>query len=230
MKGVDWMPNWTTNKIICKKSIGDKILSKDNEDYILDFNKIIPMPDELQIEAGSRGQRGLMYLYSKTDSIEEKEIINKAYKSLNPFFKDIYKDSEYVKIDNNITKYEEDNNFKESIELGEKYLSNYKKHGHCHWYDWCVSNWGTKWNVLDEVDVSYDEKTDEYEINFDTAWSVPAGIVSEYSKLCSDEEFFWKYENEDYDGVHILSKIGDEIIDSVYHEKESEVDGDYEYE
>ena len=76
----------------------------------------------------------------------------------------------------------------------------------------------------------YDEKTDEYEINFDTAWSVPVGIVSEYSKLCSDEEFFWKYENEDYDGVHILSKIGDEIIDSVYHEKESEVDGDYEYE
>ena len=70
------MPNWTTNKIICKKSIGDKILSKENDDYILDFNKIIPMPDELQIEAGSRGQRGLMYLYSKTDSIEEKEIIS----------------------------------------------------------------------------------------------------------------------------------------------------------
>lgn len=81
------MPNWTTNKIICKKSIGDKILSKENDDYILDFNKIIPMPEELQIEAGSRGQRGLMYLYSKTDSIEEKEIINKAYKSLNPFLK-----------------------------------------------------------------------------------------------------------------------------------------------
>ena len=81
------MPNWTTNKIICKKSIGDKILSKENDDYILDFNKIIPMPEELQIEAGSRGQRGLMYLYSKTDSIEEKEIINKAYKSLKIFIK-----------------------------------------------------------------------------------------------------------------------------------------------
>lgn len=230
MEGDDVMPNWTMNKIICKKSIGDKILSKENDEYILDFNKIIPMPKELQIESGSRGHRGLMYLFSKTDNIEEKEIINKAYKSLNPFFKDIYNDSEFVKINNDIKKYETDPEFKESIDLGEKYLSNYKEHGHCNWYNWCVSNWGTKWNVLDDVDVTYDKKTDEYEINFDTAWSVPAGIVEEYSKLCSDEEFFWKYENEDYDGVHILSKHGDEIIDSVFHEKESDIDGDYEYE
>ena len=211
------MPNWTANKIICKKSIGDKILSKDNDDYILDFNKIIPMPDELQIEAGSRGQRGLMYLYSKTDSIEEKGIINKAYKSLNPFFKDIYKDSEYAKIDNDITKYEEDNNFKESIELGEKYLSNYKKHGHWHWYDWCVSNWGTKWNVLEDVDVSYDEKTDEYEINFDTE-SYEQTKSNELVQTAINEWKEMKDKRENYeisDEEYLDWKLNFEIISTV---------------
>ena len=36
------MPNWTMNKITCKKSIGDKILTKTDDGYSFDFNKLIP--------------------------------------------------------------------------------------------------------------------------------------------------------------------------------------------
>lgn len=46
-----YIPNWTTNKIICKKELGDKLLTKTDEGYSLDFNKLIPMPKELKIEA-----------------------------------------------------------------------------------------------------------------------------------------------------------------------------------
>ena len=47
------MPNWTSNKITCKKTIGDKILTNTEDGYIFDFNKLIPMPKELNIPAGS---------------------------------------------------------------------------------------------------------------------------------------------------------------------------------
>ena len=49
MKGCDVMPNWTRNKIICKKSIAEKLLTPVEDTYILDFNKLIPMPSELNL-------------------------------------------------------------------------------------------------------------------------------------------------------------------------------------
>ena len=91
-------------------------------------------------------------------------------------------------------------------------------------YDWCVENWGTKWNVEDDVDVSYNKNTDEYDITFDTAWSVPSGIVEKYSELGSDEEFYWEYEDEDYDETHILRKINGEIIDTILPDNVKEND------
>lgn len=219
------IPNWTSNKIICKKSIGDKILIKDNDKYIFDFNKLIPMPQELQVEAGSSGEKGLMYLYIKSKNDLEKIEINKAYKSTNLMSNDIYRDSWFEDIEDNFDKYKNDESFKDSISLGEKYLSNYKKHGYCHWYDWCNANWGTKWNVEDEVDVSYNDKADEYEINFCTAWSIPVGIVKKYSELCNDDEFYWEYQDEDSEDKHILKKINDEIVDTVY--SSPKIDNDF---
>ena len=39
------------------------------------------------------------------------------------------------------------------------------------WYDWCVSNWGTKWN-------SYEGQVTEDGIGFNTAWSPPAPVIA----------------------------------------------------
>ena len=43
------------------------------------------------------------------------------------------------------------------------------------WYDWCIENWGTKW----EADVTGFEVQDydTLEIEFLTAWSPPQGVV-----------------------------------------------------
>ena len=60
-----------------------------------------------------------------------------------------------------------------------------------------------------------DENKNEYDLSFSTAWSVPSGIVEKYSKLCSDDEFYWEYEDEDYDGTHIIRKINGELIDTI---------------
>ena len=72
---------------------------------------------------------------------------------------------------------------------------------------------------LDTCTIGEEKNIDEYDISFQTAWSVPTGIVKRYSELCEDdEEFYWEYEDEDYDGTHILRKINGEIIDTIVPE------------
>lgn len=57
--------------------------------------------------------------------------------------------------------------------------ANKAKHGYTTWYDFCVAEWGTKW----EADIAKDDIEDDGDsitLRFDTAWSPPIGI---YNKL-----------------------------------------------
>jgi len=40
------------------------------------------------------------------------------------------------------------------------------------WYDWCVSNWGTKWDIVNPS-VDLDPEEDSISFSFDTAWGPP---------------------------------------------------------
>jgi hypothetical protein len=61
--------------------------------------------------------------------------------------------------------------------------SNLAKYGYRNWYDWCVNNWGTKWNAggdNDAMQVDYDEDVGNQGIalfQFDTAWAPPLGVL-----------------------------------------------------
>jgi hypothetical protein len=61
--------------------------------------------------------------------------------------------------------------------------SNLEKYGYKNWYDWCVANWGTKWNAggdNDAMQVDYDEDVGNQSIalfQFDTAWAPPLGVM-----------------------------------------------------
>jgi len=62
--------------------------------------------------------------------------------------------------------------------------SNLDKYGYKNWYDWCVNNWGTKWNAGGDnpdmmVDYDYDEDGDTVIalFQFDTAWAPPLGVL-----------------------------------------------------
>lgn len=233
------MPNWTYNRIKCKKEIGDKLLTIKNDIYSLDFNKLIPMPEDLKLDAGSIESDSISCYYLSLND-DEKYKLMKLLKSKEIFFhhdywskykKDIkYYESNPDKLKNNkdnfngLIDFDDKKHFNSLAELGKQYIENIKKYGYPQWYDWCVENWGTKWNVEDDVDVSYNKNTDEYDITFDTAWSVPSGIVEKYSEFCNDEEFYWEYEDEDYDGTHILRKINGEIIDTILPDNVKEND------
>ena len=191
--------------------MAEKLLTKTNEGYSLDFNKLIPMPKELNITAGSDGEKGLIFLYLTSLDLSKNVDIRKAYKSLNPFNKEIHTNPYFKEIDSNLSKYFKDKDFQSSIDLGKKYLDNFIKYGYCHWYNWAIDNWGTKWNVEDEVSViDLDDKN--YEIRFNTAWSCPTGILKEFSKLCDDGELDWMYYDEDYDGHIFVTKENGELM------------------
>ena len=55
------------------------------------------------------------------------------------------------------------------------------KYGFESWYDWCVANWGTKWDVGGGD--CFAEKTDSntLEASFDSAWAPPTNA---YAQLC----------------------------------------------
>ena len=55
---------------------------------------------------------------------------------------------------------------------------NLAKHGYRNWYDFCVNQWGTKWDVDPYDKVDYDDQHDKHGITFgfDSAWAPPCGV------------------------------------------------------
>ena len=224
------MPNWTYNRIKCKKSIVDKILTITENGYSFDFNKLIPMPDDLKLDAGSIEEDSIACYYLSLNDDEKYKLIkllkskeasychnywNKYNGDIKELENNPKKLNEKINNFNGLFDFDKEKQFTSINELGKQYIENIKNYNFPQWYDWCVENWGTKWNVEDDIDVVYDKNIDEYDISFQTAWSVPTGIVEKYSELCEDDEFYWEYEDEDYDGTHILRKINGEIVDTI---------------
>ena len=86
------MPNWVTSKItgVSLEEIQPYISEYDNGEKYLDFNKIIPMPKELDIESGSMLDEGMKIIndnvlsveYINSLSDEEKACLNLGFKGL----------------------------------------------------------------------------------------------------------------------------------------------------
>ena len=60
------------------------------------------------------------------------------------------------------------------------------------WYDWRVQNWDTKWDAYDLVVT--DEDPDQFEVEFNTAWSPPEAICSALRDQYPDVDISWFYD------------------------------------
>lgn len=176
-----------------------------NDEYgigTIDFNKIIPMPESLHIEAGSRSDRGLkayrdfieVYTFGRPAEDAEKALENIPVDSENAFL------SQRTDI------------VKEEWELGKTAWQNIRQYGAPTWYEWSVANWGTKWNAY-----GYDKYTDYSgckELTFETAWSAPHPIIKKLSELFSNISFKHQWADEDI-GMNCgeRSYLGGEITD-----------------
>ena len=70
----------------------------------------------------------------------------------------------------------------EQAELELKEQANLKKYGCKNWYDWCVANWGTKWDVGGD---GYEAQDIEggLMLTFDSAWSPPIGAFEKLVEM-----------------------------------------------
>ena len=59
------------------------------------------------------------------------------------------------------------------------------------WFDWCIDNWGTKWDIGADIGTDHEERyglkatrvDNEISCSFDSAWSPPVGLYSELVDL-----------------------------------------------
>jgi len=87
------------------------------------------------------------------------------------------------------------------------------KYGHADGYNWCIDNWGTKWDVCDsaEVDIADDTLT----CFFTSAWSPPVNGFNAISKLFPNATFELCYYEEGYDFTGAARMVGGHLDEFV---------------
>lgn len=171
------MPNNVINRVKMKDIGRLPIYNKSGE---VDFNQLIPMPQDLDMEQGSITgfaidevilrciEQHNTNMYGALIGVYDK------IKHLHELDKESYANC----------------NEEEILNIGLQYISNIVKYGYPTWYDWCVSNWSTKWNAYNT------ELIDDDCVQFVTAWNIPYKVYIELSKLYPYDEITVDWFNE----------------------------------
>jgi hypothetical protein len=71
----------------------------------------------------------------------------------------------------------------EQIKLEEDTARNIATHGYANWYDFCVNEWGTKWDVGGEGDQATVTGPNSISMGFDSAWAPPIAAMEKFQDL-----------------------------------------------
>jgi len=71
----------------------------------------------------------------------------------------------------------------EQKKLEEDTARNLEVHGYGNWYDYCVNEWGTKWDVGGEGDQATVDGPNAIRMNFDSAWAPPIAAMEKFQDL-----------------------------------------------
>lgn len=211
------MPNWVTNQITLTgtnqslKRFAEAVEGGGNK---FNFNKIIPMPESLNITAGGRQEEAIMAYLTHNCSIEldDNEImksklvkygVKNMFRDTDEWHKEVFERTKEM-----LSKDGPDKKYSFGVSLGPSkdkemtlkeagmiYCSNLDLYGSVNWYDWCCDNWGTKWNACDVYCDWFNDNELFYEFN--TAWSAPYGVFEEIAEDYPDISFEVLYADED---------------------------------
>ena len=133
-----------------------------------DFNKIVKMPESLNITAGSQGDAGYSIITGESENM---------FMDLNEILRRLHKQDLNSRI--------------EALELGIKYAKNVEKYGYKTWYDWCNANWGTKWNSSECKKIGIDT------FEFTTAWCGVPNLINKMVTDYPNLKITYKYACEE---------------------------------
>ena len=72
----------------------------------------------------------------------------------------------------------------EQKKLEEDTARNIEVHGYGNWYDYCVNEWGTKWDVGgDDYNEPHQESPNKIIMSFDSAWAPPTTAMDKFEAL-----------------------------------------------
>ena len=211
------MPNHVTNFLTIRaegellEKIKSEICSGKGDDFTpLDFNKILPRPEDLNITSGSSTDNGLAILAYKElgDSRKLTEMLSWHWP----------KSEGITDVDSLVENMLEKG--RADMDSARQALNNIINYGHADWYSWSIDKWGTKWNA-------YSTEDNGDEIVFQTAWSCPDGVLIALSQQYPDVEFKVRYADEDFganvgeftllNGVETWSNIPDDGSNEALH-------------
>ena len=204
------MPNHVMNRIFfdCDAERAKEIMSAvmydpspDDEDGTgygtLDFNKLIPMPHALMIEAGSSTEQGIeIYLTAVNPDTPDYDLPKMPKDKFEKLLRDLNGERRFTTYkgslsEEEIQRYTKYSSFGKLADTGKQAINNLVNYGATTWYDWCINNWGTKWN-------SYDPwKGEENGLIFSTAWSAPHPVMDALAKKYPDVSFTHEWADED---------------------------------
>lgn len=221
------MPNWVHNIVTfdCTKEQFDEIANflrsndRDGSKSVFSFNKVVPMPEELNVECGSVSTAATeLYLtavnpaspsrfgYSKMKPEEFRDIVSKLTREYlfhkpKTWLTQEEEDEILRRIDGlrpeaflggKSEDYKDLSKLEAAIKVGKRLVDNLMKYGATTWYEWRYANWGTKWDACDSF-VSYNDK----QFVFDTAWGSPNEIFEALHKRYLEIGFRVEYADED---------------------------------
>lgn len=178
------MPNYICNRLkVVGKDTNDiedflDFICGEDEENIIDFNKIVPMPQCLKnTEESTRVFWGIQYYLEQNNMVKLMELL-KVYLSPKKDFS-IFTEEK----------------LKEYYTIGEEYINKYIECGYFTWYRWCIDNWGTKWNAFESKII--DSKNNVVDIIFYTAWAGVPELISILADKFPHLYFEYDYADED---------------------------------
>ncbi len=220
------MANYVTNKleIAATGQAYEDILTAIQRDGDVrgsfDFNKLISMPEDLNLTEGSITDHSISaFLSHLKDEIQAHPDLPGKVEDIKRYLSaaaQVKKQSFFTAYDympaSEIAAKAEIHKMSTAdfLELGKKYLDNQLTYGYPTWYRFCSAKWGTKWNTEEGCLLDDDGK-----LRFDTAWSAPIPVLKALSEKFPTVSFHHAWADEDIGyNVGQNTYLNGEVVDS----------------
>lgn len=169
----------------------------------LDFNRIVPMPESLNIVSGSDTDRGIeLFLTSKNPKAAHFGDAKMEEGEFEEMCRTLWRRSSFRGLKTEMSEKEIKTaagrgDMEELMKLGETAVTNTLRYGAATWYDWRWDNWNTKWNSYGYDGGSPGGAGTPQGMSFETAWSPPHPVILQLSRMFPDVYIIHGWADED---------------------------------